>query len=268
MHRWSIGDVEIVRVESIDFAVPSSVRLPEWCIPDFAPSPDEVGIAFSALAVRSDDVSIVVDPWLADDGPRERADAAEEVERLLTELADVGFAADDVDLVVNTHLDGIGWNTRPTSDGWAPTFPNATYLYPADELAAVRRGEDLYGREGFLALDAATTIRSVEGSTTLTPSVSLEPAPGHNFGHVAVHIESGDELAIYPGHLVLSPVQIVDLNAGDDENPFRATAIATRRSLLGDLADRAGLLVTTLLGGPGAGVVRRDEGEFSLSVDS
>jgi len=266
VHRWSVGDVDIVRVEDLDFAVPSDRPVPDWCVPNFAPSADEVGIAFSALALRSDGVRIVVDPWLANDGPRDQAGAQEHSERLLGELSDAGFPPDDVDIVVNTHLDGLGWNTRPAVDRWVPAFPNARYVYPTDELAAIRRGEPLYGREAFAILDDYVEIEPIDGPMALTTSVTLAPAPGHNFGHLAVRVESNDRLAIYPGHLVLSPFQIDDPDSGEDHNPERTTAIATRRAVLEELAQRSGLLVTTLLGGPGGGVVQPKDSGFSLSV--
>lgn len=269
MHRWQVGAVDILRIEDLDFAVPSDVPVPQWCVPHFAPSVDEVGIAFSALAIAADGVRIVIDPWLANDGPRDQPDATTTATRLLDELEQSGFPVADVDIVVNTHLDGIGWNTYPTDDGWVPAFPKARYLYPADEVAAIVRGEPIYGNEAFSLLARARDIERVEAPMALTPSISLVPAPGHNFGHVAVRIESDDELALYPGHLVLSPLQVDDPSSGDDDNPFRETAIKTRRRLLNELADRDGLLLTTLLGGPGGGVVHRnDDDGFRIDVET
>lgn len=267
MHRWFVGSVEIVRVEDLDFAVHSEVPVPDWSVPHLAPSRDEVGIAFSALVVRSEGVRIVVDPWLANDGPREQPDAADHGARLLDDLARAGFPSDEVDVVVNTHLDGIGWNTRLVDDAWVPSFPNARYLYPADEVDAIRSGEPINGSEGFFALDERTDIELVRPPHELTSEVSLIDAPGHNWGHLAVRIESQGELAIYPGHQILTPFQIADPTAGDEGNPRRDEAIETRRRLLGELADNDGILLTTLLGGPGGGTVRRDGAGFALVVD-
>ena len=219
MHRWSIGNVEIVRIEDLDFAVPSDAPVPEWCIPAYAPSTSEVGIAFTVLAIESDGRRIVVDPWLANDFPRKDADASEHAARLLDELATAGFPAESVDVVVNTHLDGIGWNTIPGAEGWTAAFPNARYLYPADELAAIDGGELINGYEGLAELRALRPVEGIEPPLALTSTVSLTPAPGHNFGHVAVRIESDGDLAIYPGHLVLSPFQIDDDDIGERRKP-------------------------------------------------
>jgi glyoxylase-like metal-dependent hydrolase (beta-lactamase superfamily II) len=267
MHRWSVGDIDVVRVEDSAFALPTSDALPEWMVPAFAPSRNEVSLAFSALAVRVGDTRIVVDPWLADDGPRGRRGAAEHAARVFAELAAAGFAPDDVDLVVNSHFDGVGWNTRPSAaGGWEPTFPNARYLYVDAELAAMRRGDVIGGEPigDVTLLDpllAAGLLDEIALPHSLVPGVELVDAPGHNPGHAAVRLADGGDLAVIPGHLVLSPWQVHDpaVNLGDTDP---ALATATRRAILGELADRGGLLLTTLVGGPGGGRVhRRTDGD-------
>jgi hypothetical protein len=264
VHSWSVGDVEIVRVEDLAFAVPTDLPVPEWMVPDFAPSAHEVGIAFTAIAIAADGQRIVVDPVLANDGPRNQADAAEHVEQLLASMADAGFPAESVDVVVDSHFDGVGWNTRPTASGWQPTFPNARYLYPKAELDAIDRGA-FPGTEGLDVLRDAGVLEATPHDVQLTPHVALVDAPGHNVGHVAVRVKSNDELAGIPGHLVLSPFQVHDpgIDVGDSD---LATATTSRRRLLDELAARDGLLLTTLVGGPGGGVVRREGDGFRLDV--
>jgi glyoxylase-like metal-dependent hydrolase (beta-lactamase superfamily II) len=264
MLRWRVGTVEVVRIDASSFVLPSPVPMPSWAVPWLTPSVGEAPVAFSALAIRSGDQRIVVDPWLADDGPRSRPDAAVIIDGLLRELAEAGFPAERVDTVVNTHLDGIGWNTRPSADGWVPTFPRARYLFPAAELAAVDRGVRIAGGDELGPLRDAGVLEAIELPHVLTPEVMLETAPGHNYGHAAVRIDSEGDLAVYPGHLVLSLLQIdaPERNVGEAD---LVTATATRRRILGELADRRGLLLTTLIGGPGAGTVARAAAGFRLA---
>ena len=56
-------------------------------------------------------------------------------------LADAGFAREDVDVVVCTHLhfDHVGWNTMWDGDRWVPTFPNARYVLARDRVRALAR---------------------------------------------------------------------------------------------------------------------------------
>ncbi len=273
MQRWPVGDVEVVRITDLDLALPAEGDVPPWAIPDFAPSPSEVGLSFSALAVRAGGRTIVVDPWLVNDAPRSAPDAHDHIERLLGELDDAGFPAASVDVVVNTHFDGFGWNTRPAtpggSGGWVPTFPNARYLYPVEEVERWRSGEGSPARDELAQLEAAGVLDPVPAGDlplTVAPGVQLESAPGHCPGHLAVRVSSGEALAVIPGHLVLSPLQVGDPSRAADEDP--EVAELTRRRLLGELADRDGLLITSFLGGPGGGLVRRDGDGFRLVAAS
>jgi glyoxylase-like metal-dependent hydrolase (beta-lactamase superfamily II) len=268
IHRWTIGDATVVRVTDVAVDIPATDPVPDWAIPHFGPSRDEVGIAFTALAVEVDGRKLILDPWMANESARHRDDAAEHATALLDALDAAGFPADEVDLVVNTHLDGIGWNSRPEGDGWALSFPNARYLYPRAEIDALDRGVEIEGQEGFAGLRELTTIELVDPPLQLTSSVALVDAPGHNDGHLGVRIESGGDLAIYPGHLVIWPWHVDDPASADIENePSYDALVPTRHAIFGELADRGGLLLTTLLAGSGAGRVHRHATGFRLEPD-
>ena len=122
---------------------------------------------------------------------------------------------------------------------------------------------EINGAEHLGPLRDARLLHPVEGPFEIDPSVSLVDAPGHNFGHVAVRIEDGSSLAIYPGHLVLSLLQVDDPDADAGELDV-TTAAATRRVVLDELASRDGVLLTTLVGGPGGGVVQRSGSGYRL----
>jgi glyoxylase-like metal-dependent hydrolase (beta-lactamase superfamily II) len=263
--HWTVGTMDVFRLDAANFGLPTDAAMPAWAVPRFTPSTSETPLAFSALVVRTPEATIVVDPWIVDDSPRSRPDASSVVDERLGDLAAIGIDAAAVDVVVNSHIDGIGWNTRPVHGGWQPTFGGARYLFPADEMAAVDRGEPINGSEHVGPIVAAGVLERIDPPYEVVPGVTLVDAPGHNFGHVAVRIEDGDDLAIYAGHLVLSLLQIDDpaYDVGDPE-AFRATATATRRALLGELADRRGTLLTTLIGGPGCGTVERHGDGFRL----
>ena len=265
MHRWTVGDVEVVRIEDDDFDLPSDVPVPDWAIEaGLAPSTAATALAFTAYGIRSGDTRIVVDPWIANDFPRSQPDAVDRSTRLLDELATGGFPADEVDVVVLTHVDGRGWMTRP--DGTV-TFAEARHLIARDEDAAVRRGDPLFGpyAEPLTAMLDTIAAAPVDPPLRLTGDVSLEPAPGHNFGHLAVRIESDGELAVLAGHLFLTVFEVADptLAQGDHLPPELEP---TRRLILDDLADRDGLLLLPLVGGPsgGAGRVERDADGYRL----
>ncbi len=250
MTSFVIGDTTVHRVVDLELTLPVEGDVPTWCVPTFAPPGGGVLLAFSAWALEVEGAKVVIDPWLANDDPRSRPDAAATADRLLGALADAGFAPDEVDLVVNTHLDGIGWNTRPDGrGGWEPSFPRARYLWSVTQLASNRDDERLG------PLRDAGMVDAVDPPVEPVPGLTLEDGPGHEPGHLVARLRRGGDEAVFAGHLFISPLQVADPSMALDEDPEQATA--TRTTLLAGLAERGGLLLADLLGGPGGGRVHR-----------
>ncbi|MFF0818542.1 MBL fold metallo-hydrolase [Rhodococcus sp. NPDC003318] len=175
-------------------------------------------------------------------------------------FAATGVSPADVDLVVSTHLhpDHCGWNTRLVDGEWVPTFGRATYLFGADELAALRSlvsspsddpvASDLvrmYHDSVRPVLDHATWS-SVEDGHLLagsgTTSVVLRSARGHTAGHQIVEVRTPDGGAILSGDVIHHPLQFccTHLIQGGDADPLEARR--TRDALLERCA-REGLLL-------------------------
>ena len=264
MHRWTVGEVEVVRIEDEDFDLPSDEAVPPWAVDaGMAPDTGSTSLAFTAYGIRSGDTRIVVDPWIANDFPRSLPDADERSTRLLDELAAEGFPSTEVDVVVLTHVDGRGWLTRP--DG-SRTFTSARHLIARDEDAAVRRHDPPFDDDPVADLLDAIAAEVVDPPVVVTDEVALVPAPGHNHGHLAVRIESGGELALMPGHLLLNVFEVAD-PARPQFDSFPPELEPTRRALLDELADRDGLLLLPLVGGPsgGTGRVEAEGGGYRLT---
>jgi glyoxylase-like metal-dependent hydrolase (beta-lactamase superfamily II) len=198
--------------------------------------------------VRTPSAVVVVDPWLAFDDPARLAPR-------LAALRAAGVDPEEVDLVVNTHVDGIGANVQ--ADG-SPTFPKARYLLPAAELEDLRSGTHPDERGlAFLRLDDEGRVDAVHGGEQVLPGVHLEDAPGHNRGHVVVWLTSGGEQAVITGHLFLHPAQIAAPEvANGDLDPVALER--TRRALLGRCVEAGALLIGPLFAAPGGGRVEAD----------
>lgn len=257
MHRWNVGTVEVVRVESFDIALPGEFELPAWAVPMFAPAPGEHRIADSATAIRDDDVSLVIDPWLITDWSS--AATTESVAGYLAALAEAGFRADEVDIVVNSHFEAIGGNAFLQDDGsWRPAFPNATYHFPSEDLAAAASGSPDHA--DLAAFLTTVDLVGLGDGHRCSPSVRTVRTDGHGPGHQAVRIESGDEVAVYVGHLVSQVCQFAD----PARAPLSQAEPPVRARVLADLADEGAIILTALLGGPGGGRVHRDGTAFRL----
>jgi hypothetical protein len=262
MQRWQLGDTTITRVadESFELVVPqddattAALRSQApWLSPSFVTEAFDLRVGSCALAIDTPGARVVVDPWLAsDDADRTTPEATARIDRLLGCLADAGFPAESVDFVVDTHIDGVGVNTRPTRSGEEPAFPNARYVIAAEEIAALRAGR-FPGLEAYEVLLDQGLVGEADGP--VAGEVATEPAPGHSTGHRFVRIGPEGQGAVVVGHLFLHPAQVFspEPRAGLDENI--ELAAQTRRALLRRAADEHTLVIGPLWATPGAGTI-------------
>jgi glyoxylase-like metal-dependent hydrolase (beta-lactamase superfamily II) len=131
-------------------------------------------------------------------------------ERLLGELAAVGFSAQDVAIVVMTHFHGdhIGGGTRfaPDEDDARrviPTFPNARYVAQRIDLAEAsfpnERTRATYDAQNWQPLMDADLFQVVDGPQRLARAVRTDIAPGHTASIQAVWVEDGGESLCFLG---------------------------------------------------------------------
>ena len=128
--------------------------------------------------------------------------------QLESALAEAGFAAADVDVVVNSHLhfDHAGGNTRRGEDGAAVlAFPNARYV--------IRRGEwdwahhtnertaASYFAHNYDPVRTAGRLELVDDDGELLPGISLRRTPGHTPHHQGILVESEGERLFYVADL-------------------------------------------------------------------
>jgi glyoxylase-like metal-dependent hydrolase (beta-lactamase superfamily II) len=265
MTTWTIGDVQITRVDDPGFelvlpqdeAAAAPLLASEWLRPHFVDPAGALRIGSSATVVRAPGAVLLVDPFLAFDDPARLGP------RLMA-LREAGVEADDVDIVVNTHVDGLGVNLL--ADG-SPTFPRARYLVPRPELEAIRDGSHGQAEQvrALVELWADGPVEATEGSEALASGVRLEDAPGHNPGHHVVWVEVDDEAAVIAGHLFLHPAQVArpEIDNGDLDPIVLA---ATRRALLADCAERGALLIGPLFAPPGGGPVAPEGETWRLAL--
>ena len=228
-----------------------------WLQPHFVTDDWSLVIGSSATVIRTPAAVVLVDPFLAfgdgkDIGPRLQA------------LRDAGVEADDVDVVVNTHVDHLGVNLL--LDG-SPAFPEARYLVPQAELDGIRSGDhpEAADHAALLGLYDDGGIETTAGDEEVVPGVRLGDAPGHNPGHHVVWVTDGDAQAVVIGHLFLHPAQIAAPDAATtDRDPLKLAQ--TRRTLLARCADDDVLLIGPLFAAPGAGRVRPDGDSWRLEV--
>jgi glyoxylase-like metal-dependent hydrolase (beta-lactamase superfamily II) len=258
---WAIGDIEITRVDDPGFelilpsdeATVAALQRSPWLAPSFVTEDWSLNIGSSCTIVRTPHALLLVDPFLA-------FDDAERLGPRLQALRESGVEADDVDFVINTHVDGIGANVLHDD---SPAFPAARYLVPRAELDAMRAGTHVDTRaDALLKLQDDGIVEPTDAGPVLD-GIRLEDAPGHNPGMHVVWVDDGERSAVVVGHLFLHPAQIASPEIdNDDLDPVALEA--TRRALLARCVEDDVLLVGPLFAEPGGGQVRRSGDTWRL----
>lgn len=124
--------------------------------------------------------------------------------QLESALAEAGFSAGDVDVVIDSHLhfDHAGGNTRRGEDG-SPVlaFPNARYIVRRGEWDWAHRANERtsasYFAHNFDPLELAGRLELVDADLEVLPGISLRKTPGHTPHHQGVLLESAGERLFY-----------------------------------------------------------------------
>lgn len=283
--RWQVGDVTITRVEESVAAVPLTGLLPtatvaglephrHWLAPDFIDADDNLTLSIHGLVVEADGLRILVDTCIGNRPVPGYDQLGSGDSPFLRNLAAAGFPPEAIDVVVCTHLhfDHIGWNTKLEDGRWVPTFPNARYIVGREEWEHWNGGA-----ESAYAVTVETAVRPlvdsgqvdlVEATHRISPSVWLEPTPGHTPGHVAVRVASGDGAALITGDLTHHPVQWAEPDWCAAPDTDTAQSAATRRRLIAEHADGDTLIVGTHYAPPTAGYLVRDGAGVRFDVQA
>ena len=121
---------------------------------------------------------------------------------LLTETlqSKTGVAADEITIVVNTHLhfDHAGGNTTKTDDGnVVPAFRNARYFVSAAELEHAdtpsERDRASYLKDNWTPLLETGQLEVKESDYAVVPGLRMQTEPGHNRTMQCWRLDRGDQ---------------------------------------------------------------------------
>lgn len=237
-----VGDVELYLVGDGRFRMDGGANFglvprPLWeqvCPPDGL---NRVPMALNCLLIRSSGRTILVDTGFGSKLPQKRQEvlSLEREPGLPQALATLGLKAEDVDIVINTHLhaDHCGGNTTVLAGSVAPTYPRAEYwvqrLEWADALFPNERTRATYLAENLRPIEPQ--LRLLDGDTRVTPEVRCLITRGHTRAHQSVIIESGGQTVIYLADLAPFAVHLERLAwiAANDVEPLET--LGSKRSL-------------------------------------
>jgi len=189
--------------------------------------------------------------------------------KLAISLKNAGVRAEEVTDVFLTHI-------HPDHSGGLivagkRAFPNATVHVDARDLAywmdtgraatATGMAAMFFGaaRTALEPYVTAGRVKTFTGATTFFAGFRAEPAYGHTPGHVVYALENGGQKLLFLGDLIHIPaVQFGDPSVAVAFDVDPTAAVATRKRVLGEVAERGYLVAHDHVAFPGLGHVRRD----------
>ncbi|MEA2840986.1 MAG: hypothetical protein QOF41_2316 [Methylobacteriaceae bacterium] len=279
---WKIGDIEITPVIELEIAGGTRFILPQatreevlkidWLQPHFADPEGRLKMAVQSFLVKTPKQRIIVDTGLGNDKQGRAIPGWNELHTsFLGDIAARGFAPDSIDTVISTHLhvDHVGWNTRLIDGHWAPTFPNARYIWSRNEYEYWHsQREDphvapLYADSIKPIVDAGL-VDFVDSDHRFSTEIHFVPTVGHSPAHMSIAIESGGQSAILLGDVFHHPCQIAHVDWATPIDIDRRQSTETRRAMCERLAGTKTLAIGGHFTGPGAGYIVRDGDVFRL----
>ncbi len=184
-------------------------------------------------------------------------------------LAQAGVTPEDVTHVLCTHLhpDHAGWNTQLIDGRWVPTFPNAKYIFAREEVDHCKTHEDEIYQDSVLPVIASGQAELVDMDHQIEDGIWLEPTPGHTSGHVAIHLQSGQEHAVMWGDLLHSPAQCAYPHWSYVRDISPEDSVTSRRRVLEACAEHNHLVLSSHFPGPSTGHIHADGNAFSFKYD-
>ena len=213
--RFTVGDLELFSVNDGFFhldggAMFGVVPKPLWSRRAPADALNRITMGMRPLIVRGAQ-TMIIDAGMGDK-ESDRFCAHHGVERsrhLDHSLAEAGLAAEDIDLVLATHLhfDHSGGFTVRGADGrLRPRFPKARYLVRRGEWDAAwltdAKSKASYFADNLRPLAEAGVVDFIEEDGEVMPGVRVQRTGGHTAHHQVAVIESGGQAAVFLADLI------------------------------------------------------------------
>ena len=222
--RCTLGNLELITLSDGFFGLDGGAmfgtvprvlwekRLP----PDDA---NRIPLSMRPLVVRSDTHTMIIDAGCGDkwDAKNREIFKFDRRYHLDHALAEAGLTAEDIDIVLASHLhwDHVGGFTRiDTSGAVVPRFPKAKYLAHRAEWQDAthphERSRASYVQQDFVPLRDAGVLTLVDDGAEIIPGVKYRRSGGHCAHHQVVMIESGGKTAVFTADMYPTSVHVPD----------------------------------------------------------
>jgi methylmalonyl-CoA epimerase len=271
--RYPLGDLELITVNDGFLALDGGamfgvVPKPLWSQKAPPDRRNRVTLAMRPLIVRGAR-TMIIDAGVGD---KENARFSEiygldRARHLDHSLADAGLSAEDVDIVLATHLHfdhAGGFTLRDRNGRLRPRFPRAQYVVRRGEWEDANhpneRNRASYLADNYLPLADAGVLQLVDDDQTIMPGVKVRRTGGHTMHHQMVSIESGGRIAAFVADLIPTTAHLPNAwIMGFDLYPM--DTLAAKNAFVKEAIDRDMLIFFEHDPAIAAGYLREEDGK-------
>jgi glyoxylase-like metal-dependent hydrolase (beta-lactamase superfamily II) len=201
MQRITMGDFELTAVSDGIYhsdggaffgVVPKSLWKPRVEVDEN----NLIPVGLNSIVVRTGRETILIETGIGNKGSERMVKIYGQPAKLVANLSAAGFAPEDFDIVIDSHLhfDHCGWNTVRKGDGvvegeWKHAHEN-------------QRDGVSYFSENYDPLVESGQMTLLKGDCEIVPGISVRVYPGHTREMQAILIESGGKTACYISDLI------------------------------------------------------------------
>lgn len=286
IQRYRVGDAIVTRVTDLILPeVPSEYIFPDrdrsilmqdrprWIgAENTSADGQQVALSVHSWVVQKDGRTILIDTGVGSGKSRPLNPIFDQLDTpYLQRLAAAGVKPEDVDTVLITHLhvDHVGWNTIRNGERWVPAFPNARYIFSAEEYRYYSNEEHVQTPSAGVFADSVQPIVDA-GQAVLLNAAEVLPiegfafhsTKGHSFDQVSISLTSNGEHALFSGDVMHHPVQVAKPEWNSVFCEFQDDAQRSRLWALNYAADHRATFFSSHFPGTSVGVVERDDSGF------
>ncbi len=169
---------------------------------------NRIPVGLNSVLVRTGKQNVLIETGIGNKLSEKQKKIWDNEEKLLENLGAAGFAPEDIDVVINSHLhfDHCGWNTVYKNGVAVATFPKAKYFAPKGEWEhgslQLERDRVSYISDNYDPLIHSGQMQLTRGGEEIVPGITVVPYPGHTRNMQAVILRSGGQTACYISDLV------------------------------------------------------------------
>jgi len=229
---------------------------------------NRITLGMRPLLVRTGATTVLIDAGIGDkmDAKNTAIYAIDRSRSLDHSLADAGLAADQIDVVLASHLHfdhAGGFTSRDAAGSIRPRFARARYVARTAEWEDAthphERNRASYLQENFVPLMTAGVLELVPDDAVIAPGVRTVRTGGHTMHHQIVMIESGGRTAVFTADLIPTTAHVDEpwIMAYD---LYPMDTLAFKRTFVRDAIDREYLIFFEHDPAIAAGFIREKNG--------